>query len=125
MRRRQIFGLSWIAVAASSAAVTLAFRDDTAQIIVTLVLAAVTAGLGAWAVVRGGAGSMEASIVAAIAWVAVYGILAILQADDVNALVTNVGLAVIGAALGLLAWRSRVSGATVAADPGVAPRRGG
>lgn len=124
MARRQVIGLSWIAVAAASAAVTLTFRDDSAQIIVTLVLAAVTAGLGVWVVVRGGAGSMQASVIAAIAWVAVYGILAILQAADVNALVTNVGLAVIAAALGLFAWRSRVSGATVDTNRGFDPSRG-
>ena len=124
MGRRQVIGLSWIAVAAASAAVTLTFRDDSAQIIVTLVLAVVTAGFGAWVVVRGGAGSMQASVIAAIAWVAVYGILAILQAGEVTALVTDVFLAVIGAALGLVAWRSRLSGTPVEADPGVAPSRG-
>jgi hypothetical protein len=56
---------------------------------------------------------MQASAIAGIAWSTVYAILAILQADDVNAFVTNVGVAVIGAALGLLAGRSRDSLATV------------
>lgn len=113
MARRQVIGLMWIGVAAVSAAVTLIFRADLAQIVVTLVLAALTVGLGAWMVVRGGDGGTRACVIAAVAWFAIYGILAIQQADDVNALVTDVGLAVIGAALGLLAWRSSVSGATV------------
>jgi hypothetical protein len=56
---------------------------------------------------------MQASAIAGIAWSTVYAILAILQADDVNAFVTNVGVAVIGAALGLLGGRSRDSLATV------------
>ena len=67
---------------------------------------------------------MQASVIAAIAWVAVYGILAILQAGELTALVTDVFLAVIGAALGLVAWRSRLSGTLVQADPGVAPSLG-
>ena len=118
MARRQIIGFAWIAVAAVSAAVTLIFRADPAQVVVTLALAALTAGLGAWMVMRDGDGWMRASVFAAVAWFTIYGILAILQVDDGNALVTDVGLAVIGAALGLLAWRSRASGATVDANPG-------
>jgi hypothetical protein len=106
MSRLRTVGWLWLGAAAFAVLMTLTYRVDSTQIAVSLVLALVTAVLGLW-MIFGRAADARVSIVLGIAWIVVYAALAIIQADEVAALVTDVFLAVIGAIAAGLAWTSR------------------
>ena len=105
MSRLKAIGVTWVVVAAFSVAMTLAFRVEPTQVLVTLGLAFATAVLGIW-MLRSSSATGGPSLGFAIAWLVVYVGLAMLQSDDIGAWVTDTGLALAGIAVGLVAWKS-------------------
>lgn len=109
MQRLRLVGALWLALAVFSIAMTLIFRVDQSQIVVTMLLGIATVLLGLVALARPSREAITASLVAGIAWLAIYAALTVIQADDPAAFVTDAGLAVGGGAIALLAWSARVA----------------
>ncbi len=116
MSKLKAIGTTWLAVAALSIAVTVVFRVDSAQIVVTLALALVTAALGGWMVLRPSTAAVGASLGVGIVWLAVYAGLAVLQSDEIAAWVTDAFLAVVGGVVGFVAWTRTSTSARPEAD---------
>ncbi|MBA3689484.1 MAG: hypothetical protein H0W81_11775 [Chloroflexi bacterium] len=116
MSKLKAIGTTWLAVAALSIAVTVVFRVDSAQIVVTLALALVTAALGGWMVLRPSTAAVGASLGVGIVWLAVYAGLAVLQSDEIAAWVTDAFLAVVGGVVGFVAWTRTSTAARPEAD---------
>ncbi len=116
MSRLKAIGAAWLAVAALSVVFTLVFRVDSAQIVVTLALAVVTAALGGWMVLRPSTAAVGASLGVGIVWLAVYAGLAVLQSDEIAAWVTDAFLAVVGGVVGFVAWTRTSTAARPEAD---------
>jgi len=116
MSRLKAIGTTWLVVAALSIAVTIVFRADSAQIVVTLALALVTAALGGWMVLRPSTAAIGASLGVGIVWLAVYAGLAVLQSDEIAAWVTDAFLAVVGGVVGFVAWTRTSTSARPEAD---------
>ncbi len=116
MSKLKAIGTTWLAVAALSIAVTVVFRVDSAQIVVTLALALVTAALGGWMVLSPSTAAVGASLGVGIVWLAVYAGLAVLQSDEIAAWVTDAFLAVVGGVVGFVAWTRTSTSARPEAD---------
>ncbi len=117
MSELKAIGAAWLAVAALSVVFTLVFRVDSAQIVVTLGLALVTAALGVWMVLRPSTAAVGgASLGVGIVWLAVYAGLAVLQSDEIAAWVTDAFLAVAGGFVGFVAWTRTSTSARPEAD---------
>lgn len=116
MSKLKAIGTTWLAVAALSIAVTVVFRVDSAQIVVTLALALVTAALGGWMVLRPSTAAVGASLGVGIVWLAVYAGLAVLQSGEIAAWVTDAFLAVVGGVVGFVAWTRTSTSARPEAD---------
>ena len=101
-----IAGAMWLAAAGFAIAMTLIFRVDQGQWLVTLAVGVVAAVLGLWLMVRPSSGVLTASNVVAVVWIILYAVLAIQQSDEVAALTTDVALIAIGAAAGFSAFRA-------------------
>ena len=104
MSKLKAIGVAWLAAAALSVVFTLVFRVDSAQIVVTLALALLTAALGVWMVLRPSTAAVGASLGVGIVWLAVYAGLAVLQSGEIAAWVTDAFLAVVGGVVGFVAW---------------------
>ncbi len=104
MQRLRTAGALWIAVAVMSIAVTVVWRIDSYQIVVTIGLGIATAILGLWMLARPSGVALPASIIAGIVWLVLYAALAVLQSDEIAAWVTDAFLAVAGGGVGLTAW---------------------
>jgi hypothetical protein len=106
-------GASWIAAAVLAIAITVIFRNDVAQIMATTGLALATSIFGLWMVARGEPVPTQVAVVVGACWLGLYGGLAVLQSNEVEAWVTDVFLAVVGVGVALpaRARRSRVADA--------------
>lgn len=105
MNRLGIAGAVWLAGAGFAIAMTLIFRVDPVQRVVTMAIGAVAAVVGLWLMVRPSARVVTASNVVAVVWVTLYAVLIAQQFDDAAALTTDVALIAIGAAAGFVAYR--------------------
>jgi uncharacterized membrane protein YhhN len=100
-------GVSWMAVAVLSIAITLIFRVEAYQTVATIGLGAATAILGAWMLARPSRVAIPASIIAGIVWLLLYTGLAVVQSAEMAAWVTDAFLALAGGGVALLAWTAR------------------
>ncbi len=110
MSRVQIIGAAWIALAAFSFLITLAFRNDPdqgSQVVGTIVLAALGASLGLWLLVRPMGPAVWISVVGGVVWFIVYAWLVNVQSSELAAWVTDAFLALVGAVLAIASWASR------------------
>lgn len=107
MQKLRLVGALWLAVAALSISLTLVFRVEASQIVVTIALGVATAVLGTVMLARPNRAAITASIVAGIAWLALYVGLAVIQADELAAWTTDAFLAVAGVGIAILAWTAR------------------
>ena len=107
MQRQRLVGALWIAVALLSITMTLVFRVDSSQIVATIGLGVATAILGSLMLARQGRLAIPTSIVAGIAWLALYVGLAVVQSDEMAAWTTDAFLAAAGGGIALLAWTTR------------------
>jgi hypothetical protein len=85
---------------------TLIFRTDPFQWVVTMAVGVVAAVLAVWLIVRPSALVVSASNVGAVAWTILYAILAVQQSDDLPAWTTDVFLVAIAVAAGVAAYRA-------------------
>ena len=102
MTRSRALGIAWLAIALFSIVITFVFRTEADGYVVTSVLGVATVALGAWLLLRQSGRALASSVVTGVAWLAVYGVLAVLQEDEAR--VTDAFLAMAGSAIGYAAW---------------------
>ena len=106
MNRFGLAGVLWLVAAGSAIAVTLTFRDDPVQWVVTIAVGAIAAVLGLWLMARPSAPVVSASNAVSVVWIVLYGVLTALQSDELAAWTTDVALMAIGGVAGLAAYRA-------------------
>jgi hypothetical protein len=106
MNRLGIAGVLWLVAAACGIAMTLIFRTDPVQWVITVAVGVVAAVLGLWLIARPNAKVVSASNGVAVAWTVIYAVLTAQQSDELAAWATDVALIGIGAAAGLAAYRA-------------------
>jgi len=105
MQKLKVAGVLWLVAAGLAIAITLSFRTDPVEWVVTMALAVVVAVLGLWLVARPSALVVSASNVVSVVWTVLYAVLTLQQFGDLAAWTTNVVLIAIGAAAGVAAHR--------------------
>lgn len=100
-------GAAWIAAAILAIAITVIFRIDVGQIVATTGLAVATLIFGLWMLARAEPVPAPVAVVVGACWLGLYGALAVLQANEVAAWVTDVFLLIVGVGVALLAWARR------------------
>ena len=106
MNRFGLAGVLWLVAAGSAIAVTLTFRDEPVQWVVTIAVGAIAAVLGLWLMARPSAPVVSASNAVSVVWIVVYGVLTVLQSDELAAWTIDVALMAIGGLAGLAAYRA-------------------
>jgi hypothetical protein len=106
MNRLGIAGAVWLVAAGFAIAVTLIFRTDPLQWVVTTAVGVVAAVVGIWLIARPSALVVSASNVVAVVWTVLYAVLTVQQSGEPAAWTTDVALIAVGAAAGLLAYRA-------------------
>jgi hypothetical protein len=106
MNRLGIAGALWLVAAGFAIAITLIFRTDPVQWVVTIAIGAVAAVAGLWLIARPGALVVSASNAVTVVWIVLYAVLTVLQSDELAAWTTDVALIAIGGAAGLVAYRA-------------------
>jgi hypothetical protein len=106
MNRLGIAGAVWLAAAGFAIAMTLIFRTDPVQWVVTMAVAVAAAAVGLWLIARPSALVVSASNAVSVVWIVLYAVLTVLQSDELAAWTTDVALIAIGAAAGLVAYRA-------------------
>ena len=105
MNRLGIAGVLWLLAAGFATAMTIIFRVDPVQWVVTIAVAVVAAVVGLLLVARPSALVVSASNVVAVVWIVLYAVLTVQQSDEVAAWTTDIALVAIGVAAGLVAYR--------------------
>ena len=106
MNRLGIAGVLWLVAAGFAIAMTLIFRTDPVQWVVTMAIGVVAAVVGLWLIARPSALVVSASNVVAVVWTVLYAVLTVQQSDEVAAWTTDIALVAIGAAAGVAAYRA-------------------
>ena len=106
MNRLGIAGAVWLVAAGLAIAMTLIFRTDPIQWVVTMAIGVVAAVVGVWLIARPSALVVSASNVVAVVWIVLYAVLTVQQSDELAAWTTDVFLIAIGAAAGVAAYRA-------------------
>jgi hypothetical protein len=106
MNRLATAGALWLVAAGLAIAVTIIFRVDPVQWVVTIALGVVAAVVGLWLIARPSALVLSVSNVVAVVWTILYAVLTVQQSDELAAWTTDVILIVIGAAAGVAAYRA-------------------
>ena len=106
MNRLGLAGALWLVAAGFAIAMTLTFRTDPVQWVVTMAIGVVAAVVGLWLIARPRSMVVSASNIVAVMWAVLYGVLTVQQSDELAAWTTDVALIAIGAAAGLVAYRS-------------------
>ncbi len=106
MNRLGIAGALWLVAAGFAIAMTLIFRVDPVQWVVTMAIGVAAAGVGLWLIARPSAPVGSASNVVSVVWIVLYAVLTVLQSDELAAWTTDVALIAIGGAAGLVAYRA-------------------
>jgi hypothetical protein len=106
MNRLGIAGALWLIGAAFAIAMTLIFRTDPVQWVITMAVGTVAAVVGLWLMARPNAVVVSASNGVAVAWTVLSAVLTVQQSDELAAWTTDVALVAIGAGAGLAAYRA-------------------
>jgi hypothetical protein len=106
MNRLGVAGALWLVAAAFAIAMTLIFRTDPVQWVITIVVGLIAGVLGLWLIARPSARVVSASNGVAVAWAVLYAVLTVQQSDELAAWTTDVALIAIGGAAGLGACRA-------------------
>lgn len=96
-------GALWLVAAATSAGVTIVFREDVVWYTITLAAGVIAAVIGVLLLRRPTSTLILLSSIGGIAWVVMYGILVALQSDDIQAWTADAFLGVIGAVAAFVA----------------------
>ena len=106
MNRLGIAGALWLVTAGFAIAMTIIFRTDPSQFVVTIAVGVVVAILGVWLMARPRDLVVSASNVVAVVWTVLYAVLTVQQSGELAAWTTDVLLIAIGAAAGVVAYRA-------------------
>jgi len=100
-----VLGIIWVVSALLAAGISLIFRVDPVQVVVTIAASAFVAVLGLWMIARPSTTAVPLSYIAGVAWLALYAALTVQQSDELVAWATDVFLALIGLGGTLAAYR--------------------
>src|SRR5258706_15001127 len=100
-------GILWVVSALFATAMSLIFRDDPIQVILTIAASAVAAVLGVWMIARPSTAAVPPSYVVGLAWLALYAALTFQQSGELVAWTSDGILALIGVGAALAAYRGR------------------
>jgi hypothetical protein len=106
MNRLGIAGALWLVAAGFAIVMTLIFRTDPLQWVVTLAIGVAAAAVGLWLIARPSALVVSASNAVSVVWIVLYAVLTVLQSGELAAWTTDVALIAIGAASGVAAYRA-------------------
>ena len=106
MNQRAIAGALWLVAAGFAIAMTVIYRTNQVQWVVTIATGVVAAVAGLWLLARPSALVVSASNIVAVVWIALYAVLTVLQSDELAAWTIDVALIAIGGAAGLVAYRA-------------------
>jgi len=98
-------GVLWVVSGLFAAAMSLIFRVDPIQVMLTIAASALAAVLGVWMIARPSTTAVPLSYVVGLAWLALYAALAVQQSGELVAWTTDVFLALIGVGAALAAYR--------------------
>jgi hypothetical protein len=105
MNRLRTAGIIWVGSALVAAAMSLIFRVDPVQVVVTIAASAVAAVLGLWMIARPSTIAVPLSYIVGVAWLALYAALTVQQSGELVAWTTDVFLALIGLGAILATYR--------------------
>jgi len=100
-------GILWVVSALLATGISLVFRVDPVQVVVTIAASAVAAVLGAWMIARPSTTAVALSHVVGLAWLVLYAALTFQQSAELVAWTTDVFLGLIGVGAALTAYRGR------------------
>jgi hypothetical protein len=106
MNKLGIAGAAWPVAAGFAIAMTIIFRVDPVQSVVTIGVGVVAVVVGLWTIARPSALVVPVSNVVALVWIVLYAVLTVQQADEVAAWTTDVFLIAIGAAAAVATYRA-------------------
>jgi hypothetical protein len=106
MNKRAIAGALWLVAAGFAIAMTVIFRTNQVQWVVTIATGAVVAVVGLWLIARPSALVVSASNIVAVVWIVLYAVLTVLQSDELAAWTTDAALIAIGAVAGVATYRA-------------------
>jgi len=106
MNQRAIAGALWLVAAGFAIAMTVIFRTNQVQWVVTIATGVVAAVVGLWLLARPSALAVSASNIVAVVWIVLYAVLTGLQSDELAAWTTDVALIAIGAVAGVATYRA-------------------
>ena len=103
-------GVLWLAAAVFSVVITVVFRIDQAQWLVTIIAGVAAAIIGVLLIWRPIAGIATWSTVVGVAWLVIYAWLTVQQRNETAAWTTDVFIGALGVIAALVAYRQRASG---------------
>jgi uncharacterized membrane protein HdeD (DUF308 family) len=104
MKGLRVAGVLWLVGGVMSVVLTIVFRTDTLQWVLTIASGLVAVVLGLWLSVRPNTAIVPWSIAVGIAWLIIFAVLTAQQAGELVAWSTDVFLAVIGVAAAAVAY---------------------
>jgi uncharacterized membrane protein HdeD (DUF308 family) len=102
MKSRRLAESLWLVAAGFAVAMTVIFRTDPAQWLVTIAAGVFAVVLGFWLISRPSTRVVSASAVLTVVWTVLYVMLMVQQSDEVAAWTTDIALLAIGLAAGLV-----------------------
>jgi hypothetical protein len=105
MNRLGIAGGLWLVAAGFAIVMTLIFRTDPLQWVVTMAIGVAAAAVGLWLIARPSALVVSASNAVSVVWIVLYAVLTVLQSDELAAWTIDVALIAIGATAGSATYR--------------------
>jgi uncharacterized membrane protein HdeD (DUF308 family) len=104
MKGLRLAGILWLVGGVMSVVLTIVFRTDTLQWVLTIASGLVAVVLGLSLIVRPNTAIVPWSIAVGIAWLIIFAVLTAQQAGELVAWSTDVFLAVIGVAAAVVAY---------------------
>jgi uncharacterized membrane protein HdeD (DUF308 family) len=104
MKGLRLAGILWLVGGVMSVVLTIVFRTDALQWVLTIASGLVAVVLGLWLSVRPTKAIVPWSIAVGIAWLIIFALLTAQQAGELVAWSTDVLLAVIGVAAAVVAY---------------------
>lgn len=102
MKGLRLAGVLWLVGGAMSIVLTIVFRTDALEWILTIATGLVAIFLGLWLIVRPNAAIMPWSIALGIVWLVMFAVLTARQSGELVAWSTDVFLATIGVAAAIV-----------------------
>jgi uncharacterized membrane protein HdeD (DUF308 family) len=104
MKGLRVAGVLWLVGGVMSVVLTIVFRTDALQWVLTIASGLVAVVLGLWLSVRPNTAIVPWSIAVGVAWLIIFAVLTAQQAGELVAWSTDVFLAVIGVAAAVVAY---------------------